>query len=66
MSTLEAVVNEWKKVTGVKIKEGYGLSEMSPVVTVNSLENSDFNGSVGFPLPNTDIKIYNYNGSELP
>ena len=51
MSTLEAVVNEWKKVTGVEIKEDYGLSEMSPVVTVNSLENSDFNGSVGFPLP---------------
>lgn len=66
MSTLKAVVNEWKKVTVVEIKEGYGLSEMSPVVTVNSLENSDFNGSVGFPLPNTDIKIYDYNGNELP
>ena len=60
MSTLEAVVNEWKKVTGVEIKEGYGLSEMSPVVTVNSLENSDFNGSVGFPLPNINIKILKY------
>lgn len=67
MSTVEAVANEWKKVTGVSIREGYGLSEMSPVVSVNALENtSAFNGSVGFPLPNTDIKIYDEKGNELP
>ncbi|AIT09999.1 long-chain fatty acid--CoA ligase [Candidatus Francisella endociliophora] len=67
MSTVEAVANEWKKITGVSIREGYGLSEMSPVVTVNALENdSAFNGSVGFPLPNTDIKIYDEKGNELP
>lgn len=66
MSTVESVANEWKKVTGVNIKEGYGLSEMSPVVTVNSLEDSQFNGTVGYPLPNTDIKIYDDTGNELP
>lgn len=66
MSTTEAVANEWKRVTGVNIKEGYGLSEMSPVVTVNSLEDAPFNGTVGFPLPNTDIKIYDDKGKELP
>ncbi|MDE4980165.1 AMP-binding protein, partial [Francisella tularensis subsp. holarctica] len=65
MSTSEAVANEWKKFTGVNIKEGYGLSEMSPVVTVNSLEDSDFIGSVGFPLPNTDVNIYDDKGNEL-
>ncbi|MBK2267723.1 long-chain-fatty-acid--CoA ligase [Francisella philomiragia] len=66
MSTSEAVASEWKKITGVNIKEGYGLSEMSPVVTVNSLLEEDFSGSVGFPLPNTDIKIYDDKGNELP
>ncbi|BCD91439.1 long-chain-fatty-acid--CoA ligase [Francisella halioticida] len=66
MSTTKAVANEWKKVTGINIKEGYGLSEMSPVVTVNSLEDEPFNGTVGFALPNTDIKIYGDNGKELP
>lgn len=66
MSTTEVVADEWKKVTGVNIKEGYGLSEMSPVVTVNSLEDEPFNGTVGFPLPGTDIKIYDDNGEELP
>ena len=66
MSTTEAVADEWKEVTGVNIKEGYGLSEMSPVVTVNSLEDEPFNGTVGFPLPGTDIKIYDDNGKELP
>ncbi len=66
MSTVDTVVNNWKKTTGVSIKEGYGLSEMSPVVTVNSLEKSSaFNGSVGFPLPNTDIKIYDEKRNEL-
>ncbi|KEI34600.1 long-chain-fatty-acid--CoA ligase [Francisella sp. W12-1067] len=66
MSTVKAVADEWKKVTGVNIKEGYGLSEMSPVVTVNSLEDSEFNGTVGYHLPNTDIRIYDEKGNELP
>jgi long-chain acyl-CoA synthetase len=66
MSTVESVAKEWKKITNVDIKEGYGLSEMSPVVTVNSLNESTFNGSVGFPLPNTDIKICDDNCNELP
>ncbi|MDE5028208.1 AMP-binding protein, partial [Francisella tularensis subsp. holarctica] len=66
MSTSEAVANEWKKVTGVNMKEGYGLSEMSPVVTVNSLEDSDFIGSVGFPLPRSVVVRLEVNGNELP
>ncbi|MDE5037823.1 AMP-binding protein, partial [Francisella tularensis] len=64
MSTSEALANEWKKGTGVNIKEGYGLYEMSPVVTINSLEDSDFNVSVGFPIRNTHVKIYDDKGNE--
>ena len=66
MSTIEAVANEWKELTGVEIKEGYGLSEMSPVVSVNSLNSEPFNSTVGFPLLNTDIAIYDDKGNQLP
>ena len=65
MTTTKAVANEWKKITGVNIKEGYGLSEMSPVVTVNSLEDEPFNGSVGYPLPNTQISIRDKHDNNL-
>lgn len=66
MSTIDSVAKEWKDLTGVEIKEGYGLSEMSPVVSVNSLNSEPFNGTVGFPLPNTDIAIYDDKGNEVP
>lgn len=65
MSTTESVAKEWENVTSVQIKEGYGLSEMSPVVTVNPLDNEPFNNTVGFALPNTNISIRDDKGNEL-
>ncbi len=55
----------WKKITNTYIVEGYGLTEASPVVCCNDLENPRDN-SIGFPLPSTTIRIVNPNGLELP
>ncbi|WP_116964480.1 long-chain-fatty-acid--CoA ligase [Fastidiosibacter lacustris] len=66
MSTIKRVADDWKAVTGVTIKEAYGLSEMSPAVTINLFDNDDeFNGTVGYPLPSTDVSIKDDNGNEL-
>ncbi len=63
---LQAVVAErWKRATGCIVTQGWGLTETSPVVTANPLD-VDFNGSVGLPLPSTDVSIRDEAGAELP
>ncbi|NIL95539.1 MAG: AMP-binding protein, partial [Woeseiaceae bacterium] len=56
MAVQPAVAEEWKKVTGCTILQGYGLTETSPVVIVNPLD-SEFTGSIGLPVPSTDVMI---------
>lgn len=56
----------WKEITGTLIVEGYGLSEASPVVTVNPVDSSARLGSIGVPVPSTDVKIVNEDGKEVP
>jgi long-chain acyl-CoA synthetase len=51
------VQDKFEKLTGAKLREGYGLTEASPFVSVNPLAGRFKNGSVGLPLPNTDLKI---------
>ncbi len=66
MSTTERVANDWKAVTGIEIKEAYGLSEMSPAVTMNKFDDGDgFNGTVGYPLSSTELSIRNDQGEIL-
>jgi long-chain acyl-CoA synthetase len=48
------------------IVEGYGLSETSPVATANRLDNTEFNGSIGYPLPSTEVAILDDDGNHLP
>lgn len=62
MATQAAVAKSWKVLTGVPICEGYGLSETSPVVCVNSPEIPEFTGTIGYPVPSTDVMILADNG----
>jgi long-chain acyl-CoA synthetase len=48
---------KWKALTGLDILEGYGLSETSPILTLNPMTASGFSGTVGLPMPSTDIKL---------
>ena len=60
-----ATSSKWKAITGNFIREGYGLSETSPVVSFNPASIQDFNGTTGLPLPGTDIKLLDDYGDEV-
>lgn len=59
------ISHAWKSLTGVSLMEGYGLSETSPVLTLNTEENEQNNGGIGLPLPYTQIKIVNDDNLEV-
>ncbi len=61
-----AVAERWKALTGNTIIEGYGLSETSPVVCVNPRGMRDFSGTIGFPLPSTEVSIRDLAGQVVP
>ncbi len=66
MAVQQAVAEKWKKTTGVTLTEGYGLTETSPVVTTNPPDLKEFNGSIGLPVPSTELSIRDDAGGELP
>jgi long-chain acyl-CoA synthetase len=66
MAMQTPVVERWKKHTGTMISEGYGLSETSPVLTTNPLDGRIKVGSIGLPIPNTNLVILDDNGKEMP
>ncbi len=65
MATQAAVAKTWKALTGVPICEGYGLSETSPVVCVNSPQIAEFTGTIGYPVPATEVDIRDEEGAKL-
>lgn len=65
MAVQQVVAERWKEVVGKPIIEGYGLTECSPVVAFNSYNIEAFNGSIGFPIPSTDVRIVDDEGTVL-
>jgi long-chain acyl-CoA synthetase len=66
MAVQQATAEKWLKVTGCPVVEGYGLSETSPAATINPLDQRAFNGSIGLPVPSTEIAIRDDDGRDLP
>jgi long-chain acyl-CoA synthetase len=65
MAVQRAVNDRWRQVTGINITEGYGLSETSPVATCNRSDTAEFTGTIGLPMPSTDIAILDDDGNEV-
>jgi long-chain acyl-CoA synthetase len=65
-AVLRSTSDKWKALTGKDILEGYGLSETSPVLTLNPMTVSGFSATVGLPFPSTEIKLLDGNGKEVP
>lgn len=65
MALTHAAEEEWHEVTGCHINEGYGMTETSPIVTFNIPCKSQL-GSIGLPVPSTDLKTIDENGNDLP
>ncbi|MGB5806740.1 AMP-binding protein [Castellaniella sp.] len=61
MAVQEAIAARWLKTTGKPIAQAYGLTETSPAVTINPFDKVDFNGSIGLPVPSTDVAVRNEN-----
>ncbi|MDO8332790.1 MAG: long-chain-fatty-acid--CoA ligase FadD1 [Pseudomonas sp.] len=60
-----AAAERWKDVTGCPICEGYGMTETSPIVSVNPFQNIQI-GTIGIPVPSTLCKVIDDEGNELP
>lgn len=65
MALQSSVAERWKEVTGTPISEGYGLTETAPVVTCNPIDGTERLGTIGVPLPNTEVKIVDDEGNDL-
>ena len=65
MAVQAAVAQRWKEVTGKILSQAWGLTETSPAVAINPI-GDDFNGSVGLPIPSTEVTIKDDAGKDVP
>lgn len=66
MALHTAVAQQWREVTGTEIVEGYGLTEASPVLSFNPLSGEIRDGTIGIPVPSTEMRIVDENGEPVP
>jgi long-chain acyl-CoA synthetase len=66
MAVQQATARLWLEKTGCPICEGYGLSETSPSVTCNPVDSAAYSGNIGLPMPNTELKLLDDEGNEVP
>ena len=66
MAIQRDVNDRWAKVTGKNLVEGYGMTEASPVVTVNPIDGTGRIGSIGLPVPSTEVRIVDDSGAVMP
>ena len=66
MAVQKATAMKWKEVTGVTLAEAYGLTETSPAACMNLIPMSEYNGTIGLPIPSTDCQIQDDDGNPLP
>ena len=65
MAVQDIVAKKWKEVTGTSLVEGYGLSETSPVLCCNPLDGTHKLGTIGLPMPSTEVAIFDDDGNQL-
>jgi long-chain acyl-CoA synthetase len=65
MAVQKAVADRWKQVTGKTLLEGYGLTETSPCATMNPLNLEAYSGSIGLPMPSTEVVLRDDSGKEV-
>lgn len=65
MALQKAVKENWQRATGTNVIEGYGLTETSPVACCNPIDGTDRVGSVGLPVPNTEVKLMSEDGKDV-
>ena len=66
MAVQSATAKLWLEKTGCPIVEGYGLSETSPSATCNPVDSPAYSGNIGLPMPNTELKLLDDDGNEVP
>jgi long-chain acyl-CoA synthetase len=66
MAVQRPVAEKWKKVTGVTLREAYGLTETSPAACINPLYLNDYNGTIGLPISSTEVSIRDDDGNVMP
>lgn len=65
MAVQRAVAEQWQKVTGCPLSEGYGMTETSPVASVNPIDGSGKLGTIGLPLSSTEMRVVDDSGNPL-